>query len=161
MDKLNPNLAAYAQQLRTRICGICMQEEKLLLVRHQSTIRNSVFWAPPGGGLSYGEKITDCLIREFKEETGFEIAVNRFLFINEFMQPPLHALEYFFEVNITGGSLATGTDPEVEAGSQLIETVEFLSLAEVNHIPLSDKHRILHHLFSLDDLLGLKNHFLR
>lgn len=160
MDKFNPNLEAYAQQLRTRICGICIYQEKLLLVRHQSTIQNRMFWAPPGGGLSYGEKITDCLKREMKEETGLEIIVSRFLFINEYIQPPLHAIEYFFEVTISGGKILTGKDPEAEKSKQIIESVEFLSLAEVNNIPLSDKHRILHHLYSLDDLLGLKNYFL-
>jgi 8-oxo-dGTP diphosphatase len=160
MNKLNPALAAYAHQLRTRICGICIHQEKLLLVRHQSTLNNKSFWAPPGGGLAYGEKIKDCLLREFKEETGITIHINRFLFLNEFLAPPLHALEYFFEVSMAAGEILTGTDPELGEGKQIIESVEFLTLAEINKIPFADKHRILHHLFSLDDLLGFKNHFL-
>lgn len=159
MDKLNPNISAYSQQLRTRICGICIQQDKLLLVRHQSTAQNNAFWAPPGGGLSFGEKISDCLRREFMEETGLQVEVGRFLFLNEFLQPPLHAIEYFFEVHATGNNLKKGSDPEAGAAEQIIEQVAFLTLAEVNRIPLPDKHRILHHLYSFDDLLGMKNYF--
>jgi 8-oxo-dGTP diphosphatase len=161
MNKLNPNLKVYSNQLRTRICGICIQHDMLLLVRHKSTINNNAFWAPPGGGLNYGETAIACLKREMKEETGLDVKVGRFLFINEFIQPPLHAIEYFFEVNEIDGAVSTGSDPEAEPDKQLIESVEFLSLRDINKIPLSDKHRMLHHLYSLDDLLGMDNHFIR
>lgn len=159
MNQLNSNISAYAHQLRTRICGICIKENKLLLVKHQATINNTSFWAPPGGALNLGEKVTECLKREMKEETGLYVKPGRFLFLNEFLQPPLHALEYFFEVSISGGELLQGTDPEAE--NQIIEEVKFLSLPEINKIPLSDKHRILHHLYSLDDLFGMDNRFLQ
>ena len=112
MKNLNPNLASYSDKLRVRVCGICLQDNKLLLVRHQATIGNHAFWAPPGGGLEYGETVQECLKREFLEETGLQVEVIRFLYLNEFLQPPLHALELFFEVRVTGGTLRTGTDPE-------------------------------------------------
>ena len=67
------------------------------------------------GGLQYGESMQECLKREFEEETGLQVKVKRFLFVNEFLQPPLHAVEFFFEVRITGGNLRTGTDPEAAA----------------------------------------------
>ena len=160
MDKVNPNISTYNHQLRTRICGICIHQDKLLLVRHQYTVQNNAFWAPPGGGLKYGETIADCLKREFQEETGLQVEPGRFLFLNEFLQPPLHALEYFFEANLVDGALTKGSDPEHTSNKQIIEQVKFLSLPEVNKIPLQDKHRMLHHLYSFDDLLGMKNHFI-
>ncbi|WP_114778987.1 NUDIX domain-containing protein [Botryobacter ruber] len=160
MTTLNPNAAIYAEKVRVRVCGICIQHEKLLLVRHQATIGNSAFWSPPGGGLTYDETIQECLVREFKEETGLDVQVTRFLFVNEFLQQPLHAVELFFEVQLTGGTLSTGTDPEAAPEEQLIENVAFLSREEINQLPTQDKHRILHYLFSLDDLLGLPHHFL-
>ena len=160
MAEIDPNIAAYAHQIRTRVCGICIYQHKLLLVRHKPTINNKAFWAPPGGGLAYGEKITDCLKREFKEETGLNVKVGRFLFMNEFLEQPLHAIEYFFEVFILDGTLITGQDPEASADTQLIQNVAFLSLPEVNRIPLPDKHTMLHHLYSFDDLLGMDNQFL-
>lgn len=160
MPDLNPAAAAYADKLRVRACGICIQDNKLLLIRHGHTLGNSAFWAPPGGGLQYGERIQECLKREFEEETGLQVAVSRFLFVNEFLQPPLHAVEFFFEVKLKSGSLATGTDPEAGPDRQLIEQVQWLTIKEIQRIPMPDKHRALQHLLSLDDLLGLPHNFI-
>ncbi|MCC9136899.1 NUDIX domain-containing protein [Pontibacter silvestris] len=160
MNNLNPNAAGYAHKLRVRVCGICIKNNKLLLVQHQQTVNNTAFWAPPGGGLNYGESIKDCLKREFLEETRLEIDVSRFLFLNEFMEEPLHAVEMFFEVRTKGERVATGFDPELPPDNQLIEHVQYLTLDEIRKIERQNKHHILHHLFSLDDLLGLDNNFL-
>ncbi|MFD2244661.1 NUDIX domain-containing protein [Pontibacter ruber] len=160
MKNLNPNIAAYTDKVRVRVCGICIEQNKLLLVRHQASVGNSMFWAPPGGGLNYGETVEDCLKREFLEETGLQIQVNRFLFVNEFLQEPLHAIELFFEVSTTGGSLLTGIDPEATEENQIIEQVQFLSLKEIQQVPKQDQHCMLHHLLSLDDLLGMPHRFL-
>mgnify|MGYP005752925039 FL=1 len=160
MPELNPKATAYADKLRVRVCGICIVEGELLLVKHGQTVGNKAFWAPPGGGLTYGETMQECLKRELLEETGLHVKVNRFLFVNEFLEPPLHALEFFFEVSITAGELATGSDPEVTQEQQLIEQVQWLSIKDILAIPLSDKHRILQHLISLDDLLGMDHYFI-
>jgi len=161
MPDLNPNAAAYANKLRVRVCGVCLQENKLLLVRHDKTLNNNAFWAPPGGGVSFGETLQQALVREMLEETGLQVNVGRYLFVNEFVEPPLHAIEFFFEVSLTGGSIMTGTDPEVAADKQLIRQVQWLKIKELQAIPTSDKHRALQHLFSLDDLMGLPDHFER
>ncbi len=161
MNTLNPNAAAYAGKVRLRVCGICLQGDKLLLVRHQPTINNAAFWAPPGGGLQFGESVEECLVREVREETGLTTRVKRFLFVNEFMEPPLQAVELFFELEVVSGELSKGSDPEASEAEQLIEEVAFLSLDNIRQIPLSDKHRVLHYLFSLDDLFGLPHRFVQ
>lgn len=161
MSDLNPNAAAYADKVRVRVCGICIQDDKMLLVRHQSTINNQTFWAPPGGGLQFGESIATCLKREVLEETGLEVEVIRFLFVNEFLEPPLQAVELFFEVRPVNGSITKGTDPEATPEMQLIEEVAWKTRNEVREIPLPDKHRILHHLYSFNDLMSLPHHFVK
>ncbi|HEY4650255.1 MAG TPA: NUDIX hydrolase [Pontibacter sp.] len=161
MTNLNPNAAAYSDKVRVRVCGICIQDDKLLLVRHQATIKNQAFWSPPGGGLQFGESIAACLQREFSEETGLVAEVGRFLFVNEFLEPPLHAVELFFEVKVTGGTIAKGHDPEATPEMQLIEEVAWKTKREVDDIPLQDKHRMLHHLYSFNDLLSLPHYFLK
>ncbi|GAA4436304.1 NUDIX hydrolase [Pontibacter saemangeumensis] len=160
LPKLNPHAAAYADKLRVRVCGICIQDNRLLLARHGSTIANNAFWAPPGGGLHFGETMQACLKRELLEETGLEVRVERFLYVQEFLQPPLHAVEFFFEVRVTGGSLRTGTDPEAATGGALLEHVQWLTIKELQAIPYQDKHRTLQLLLSLDDLLGLNHYFI-
>ena len=160
MAELNPKATGYADKLRVRVCGICIENDKLLLVKHGHTIGNKAFWIPPGGGLTYGETVQDCLQRELLEETGLHVKVNRFLFVNEFLQAPLHAVELFFEVSITDGELATGTDPELKQDQQLIEKVQWLTIKDILAIPIPDKHRVLQHLISLDDLLGQNHYFI-
>ncbi|GAB3815467.1 hypothetical protein GCM10028895_09580 [Pontibacter rugosus] len=107
MPDLNPNALPYADKLRVRVCGICIKEDKLLLVRHSNTIDNKAFWAPPGGGIEFGETMHQGLKREMLEETGLQVQVCRFLFVNEYVNPPLHAVEFFFEVAVEAGEIIT------------------------------------------------------
>ena len=151
-DLLN-NLNHYSGKLRVRICGICRQNDAILLIRHKPFAHNTEgFWSPPGGGLEYGESMRDCLVREFKEETGLDVEAGRLMFLNELLQLPLHALELFFEVTITGGFLHIGSDPELHPENQLIAETCFKSLPEIKQIPSQQVHQIFHRLQSLDDL---------
>ena len=119
----------YGNQLRVRVCGICVQQGSILLVNHSGMNESGEFWSPPGGGLQFGETIEDCLKREFLEETNTVISVGKFLKINEFVKPPLHAIELFYEVKILSGEIKIGFDPEME--KQIIKDVQWLSFAEV------------------------------
>ena len=152
---MQTNLAEphYSGKLRVRVCGICQQDNQLLLIRHQPFGSNkNGLWSPPGGGLQYGETMQACLMREFKEETGLEIKVGNFLFMHEFMTLPLHALEVFFAVTVTGGNLTQGTDPELDEANQLIAEVAFKSLPAIQAIPPNQLHRVLQQLPSFADL---------
>ena len=72
-----------------------------------------------------------CLIREFKEETGLEIEVKNFLFLNEFMAPPLHAIELFYTISILSGTLKIGTDPEMKKDKQLLSELKFWNFEDL------------------------------
>jgi len=102
----------YGNRLRVRVCGLAWQDDNLLVVCHRGVSVNG-FWAPPGGGLETGETLEDALVREFLEETGLHVRPGRFLFGCEFLHPPLHALELFFEATVMGGTLRVGDDPEL------------------------------------------------
>ena len=119
----------YGNQLRVRVCGICVQDDKILLINHSGMNESDEFWSPPGGGLQFGETIEDCLKREFLEETKTIILVGDFLRINEFVKPPLHAIELFYEVKIVSGEIQIGFDPEMQ--EQIIKDVKWLSFEEV------------------------------
>ena len=69
----------YGNKIRVRACGLCWQNGQLLMVNHKG-ITQTNFWAPPGGGLEFGESIEQRLKKEFSEETGLEISKGRFLF---------------------------------------------------------------------------------
>ena len=157
LDKL---AAHYTGKLRVRVCGILLQGKQILLVRHRGITGQYSLWSPPGGGLTYGEKIKDCLVREFREETGLEVKPARFLFMHEYLKEPLHALELFFEVEPTGGVLKTGSDPELGADSQLIQEVTFKTLAQLRQEKDAEIHQIFTDLIDLDDLFMPQHRFL-
>jgi len=94
--------ALYGNRTRIRVCGLCIANGSILLVNHKMG-PSQIFWAPPGGGLEFGEDCRQCLQREFMEETGISIEVGELLFTTEFLSPPLHAVELFFEVRAAGG----------------------------------------------------------
>jgi 8-oxo-dGTP diphosphatase len=127
---MNKNLInQYGNHLRVRVCGICVQEDKILLINHSSLNESNEFWSPPGGGLQFGETIEECLKREFLEETNTIISVGKFLKIREFINLPLHAIELYYEVKIESGNVKRGFDPEMD--EQIIQDVKWLSFEEV------------------------------
>lgn len=150
----------YTGKLRVRVCGVCMENNSILLVCHRGLVKGTDFWAPPGGGLAYGESVHDCLKREFAEETGLIIKPGRFLFVNEFLRTPLHALELFFQVEITDGTRIKGIDPEHPQHGQLITEVRYMTFSELNKIPLAGKHSIFHELVDFDDLFIPQHRFI-
>ena len=150
----------YENKLRVRVCGICLENDKILLARHVISDEN-VIWIPPGGGLEFGENAKDGLKREFLEETGLIIKVGKFLCLNEYIENKLHAIELFFITDIVGGNLLTGMDPEHSVENQMIKNVKFLSFDEVQKLPDQQLHNILHDVKKASDLLqkGGYSHF--
>jgi 8-oxo-dGTP diphosphatase len=119
----------YGNQLRIRVCGICVKDHKILLINHSGMNESGEFWSAPGGGLQFGETIEECLKREFLEETTTTISVGKFLTISEYIKIPLHAIELFYEVKIESGIVKKGYDPEMQ--EQIIKEVKWLTFEEV------------------------------
>ena len=148
----------FGERLRVRVNGILIEDDKILLIRHKmSKIRS--FWSVPGGGMHFGSHAVDNLKREFLEETGLIIGVRRFLYVHEFLEPPLHALEMFFEVYRDGGSLIKGVDPELSEGNQIIMDSAFMDIDELDKIQNHEKHRMFWELNSLNDVRIWKGYF--
>ena len=129
------------------------------MVKHKNLGSENELWIPPGGGVNYGESLENSLQREFLEETGLVIQVKDFLFIHEFINPPLHAVELFFKVELSAGSLKIGHDPDLAIDSQIIEEVRFLSFNEIISKGLKKIHQIFRYCNSVEELLSLKGHF--
>ncbi len=127
----------YGNRIRFRVCGLCWSDGRLLLVNHEG-VTDGDFWAPPGGGVEFGNSLSGNLEREFLEETGLQVKTGGFLFGCEFVHAPLHAIELFFEVGIIGGKLAPGRDPEI----QIIRDVRFYTPREISALPPGYRHGI-------------------
>jgi len=145
----------FGNRLRLRACGVCINSNGILMVNHRGLAAGD-FWAPPGGGINFGETAQECLQREFVEETGLHVSVGNFLFACEFINKPLHAIELFFLATPLGGSLKKGIDPEMGA-NQIIEEVKYFSWSEIKLLKKGELHGIFNYLTDrskIDDLRG-------
>jgi len=149
--------STFGNKLRVRVCGLCEDNQRLLMINHTG-IKSGDFWAPPGGGLEFGETVEACLKREFLEETGLEIEVQDFQLICEFIRPPLHAIEIFFRVKINQGTLKTGIDPEM-MDKQIIQEVKFMSWTQIGGLSPQSRHGIFNLVDESSKILDLKGHF--
>lgn len=68
-----------------RVYGILKTNDHQILVSDEF-IRGNFFTKFPGGGLEFGEGTRDCLIREFKEETGLNVTVGEHVYTTDFFQ---------------------------------------------------------------------------
>jgi 8-oxo-dGTP diphosphatase len=149
----------YGHRVRIRVCGLCVQDDKILLIHHRGVGKKGALWAPPGGGLDFGESTEQTLVREYKEETGLDIVVKEFLFVNEYLNVPLHAIELFFRIEITGGILTKGSDPEMNVNTQIIEELRYWSMEEISSQDPLLFHSILINKKSINDLLRQRSFF--
>jgi len=148
----------FGNKLRVRVCGILIEEGKILMIKHRSIGKNGMLWAPPGGGMQYGESAEKTIQREFEEETGLKINVDRYLFTHEFLNPPLHAIELFFEVSRLEGDLKRGYDPEMHKDEQIIAQVAFLDMDKIKEIDHDSLHYVLRIVKNLNELLSLEGY---
>lgn len=63
------------QKQLLKVRGVLRQQDSILLCYNKARH----FYFLPGGSLEPGENLTQCLIREFQEECGLQLSVDRFL----------------------------------------------------------------------------------
>jgi len=149
----------YGEKLRIRVCGVLVKGNELLLVHHKSLGKNGSLWAPPGGGMEYGEDAKDALKREFLEETGLQISVEEFLFVHEYLDPPLHGIELFFLVKETGGKIKLGKDPEMSQENQILTKLGFYDIEQLKCENKESLHYVLQSVNGIEELINLKGYF--
>jgi 8-oxo-dGTP diphosphatase len=144
----------YGNKLRVRVCGLYCEGGRLLMINHAG-ITPTDFWAPPGGGVEFGQSTRETLRREFREETGLIVDPGTFLFGCEYLKDPIHSVELFFEVSKSGGELKKGYDPEI----QIIRDVSFIDFQDIKGRAAETVHGIFREVTTMDELFSLRGFY--
>lgn len=115
---------------------IIPKDGKILMVKQHHEDKD--IWMVPGGGIEAGENSIDAAVREAKEETGLDIEVTGVAWHIEEVSPERGQRFVNYMIGeIKGGSLALGSDPELDSDKQVLREVRFMSqeeIAELEHV---------------------------
>jgi len=89
--------------MRVRGSAIIQQDDKILTLVYNYP--EGRVHAIPGGNLDDGEILDQCIVREYQEELGLEIAIDRLLYVgdmpgSEHIKPAIHVI---FQAHIVSG----------------------------------------------------------
>jgi ADP-ribose pyrophosphatase YjhB (NUDIX family) len=119
--------------------GVTRQAESVLLVRISSTARGDAeVWTLPGGGVDHGESPEQAVVREFAEETGYDIVVERLLEVGSDHRtlrdgPDYHGVFAVCEVSIVGGTAHN----EVGGSTDQVQWIHLSDLDDLNMLDAS------------------------
>ncbi|MDX6197690.1 MAG: 8-oxo-dGTP diphosphatase [Actinomycetota bacterium] len=111
------------QRQRIAAYGVLTYSDQILLVRASSRSDAPDTWWLPGGGVDFGEHPRECVVREFLEETGLNVACGELLdVVSDVMDWPhvresVHTVRLLYAVTHVDGTLrgeANGTTDAVE-----------------------------------------------
>jgi 8-oxo-dGTP pyrophosphatase MutT (NUDIX family) len=146
IDYIDDPNAPTANSVVPSVVAVVTDDDGRVLLIHKT---DNNLWALPGGGHEVGEFIADTVIRETKEETGYDVAVER---VTGLYTNPAHVMAYddgevrqqfsiAFRAKLVGGT------PRTSSESRAVEWVEPAQLAGLDLHP-SMRLRIEH---ALDD----------
>jgi 8-oxo-dGTP diphosphatase len=134
-------------QFRIALYGVFVADGKVLMTETQ--VPSGSIMNFPGGGLELGEAPLDAIHREFQEETGLEIKVQKLLFCSErFQQNPEYPHEqlmhiYFEVISSSRVSTLSGNGDDVVS----LRWVPFAELSSLRILPV-DQEFINHPSFT-------------
>jgi len=156
LEQGTPNFSPFSGKLRVRVCGILIEDEKVLLINHRNIGPLGYLWSPPGGGVEFSESLHEALKKEFLEETSLHIEVRDYLFVNEHIDNRHHAIELFFSVKRISGDPELGSDPELDASNQILQDIKYFSFDEIKQLPEDAFHRAFSTINNLKEILNIR-----
>jgi ADP-ribose pyrophosphatase YjhB (NUDIX family) len=98
------------QHTSVRAYGILIDHDRVALVRSSNPRHVPPLWWLPGGGIDFGEAPEDTLIREFREETGLDVANPQLMGVTSDVRrrdngDKIHTVRIIFSVDLAGGEL--------------------------------------------------------
>lgn len=118
---------------RPSVYGVIIEKGKILLSKQ---------WGDgydfPGGGVELGETIEEALIREVKEETGYNVKVKKFITVKDsFFKPGnedifMHSILIYFSCEVSGGEIG---DLSLDAyEKEYVDKPEWIDLKDLRKV---------------------------
>jgi ADP-ribose pyrophosphatase YjhB (NUDIX family) len=115
VDYIDDPNAPTANSVVPSVTAVVQDDQSRVLLIHKT---DNDLWALPGGGHDVGESIRDTVVREVKEETGYDVEVAR---ITGTYTNPNHVIAYddgevrqqfsiCFSARLIGGELRTSSE---------------------------------------------------
>jgi ADP-ribose pyrophosphatase YjhB (NUDIX family) len=113
-----------SDQIRVLALGIIWRGDELLLMEGYDSTKRQTFYRPLGGGVEFGERASDALIREFNEELDADLVNIRYRGTLEniftFDDQPGHEIVLLFEAGFADTALyARGDLVAIEADERI------------------------------------------
>jgi len=125
----------------TRVAAIIVKDDKVLLIHsHDSKIKGTNVWVPPGGGLKHDETIPAGAMREAREETGLKVKPGKLIYFRHChdINNDIHGAEFYFLATPIGGKLSPQDDPDGDIAEARWFTKEDMARATVYPEELRD-----------------------
>lgn len=118
-----PDVTASPDKPTIRVAGLLVREGRILMVEQGR--EEERYWLLPGGGVRFGETLSDALRREYIEELGVRVGVSKLLAIVESVSPDpsylKHVVHLVFEVSAPYEVVPEPSDPKVLSAAFLDE----------------------------------------
>jgi 8-oxo-dGTP pyrophosphatase MutT (NUDIX family) len=132
-----------ADQLKFRpsVYGVIAREGKVLLVRQWDG------YDFPGGEINLGEKIENALVREVREETGFDVKPLWLLTIDDdfhkmtFGYSFVQSIQAYYLCDIVGGKLSKENFDVGQFEDKYMDLAEWVDLDDIGKVKLFDPVR--------------------
>jgi ADP-ribose pyrophosphatase YjhB (NUDIX family) len=89
------------QQIRPIVICVLRDGDRMLVAEYHDPWHEGPYYRPLGGGIEFGERIQDCIVREVREEIGAEIRDLQYLGVIENIYReggrPAHQLVFVYE----------------------------------------------------------------
>jgi ADP-ribose pyrophosphatase YjhB (NUDIX family) len=122
---------------KVRATTVLIEKGCILLVEQQVTESLDRKWSLPGGTLEAGETLEACVVRETREETGLDVALDKLLYVCDRIVDDRHVVHITFAVKRLGGDLQLGAEPEL--GASPIKSVKMVPLAFLGEYGFSQR----------------------
>ncbi len=117
-----------------RVTGVLIENGEILLVKQK--VNDNRNWSLPGGKLERGETLEHGIIREMKEETGFDTEIVKLLYLCDVESTENTLLHITFLLKRVGGDIEL---PSNKYENNHIFDVRFVAVDDLNSYGFSEK----------------------